>query len=664
MTILSFILGDDTKMSFQLRGVRDGLARIGKLTTKHGTVETPLLMPVINPKHMFDVTIDDLIETGMKMIITNSYIIWKTPDLRKTALEKGLHSLVGFDGPIMTDSGAFQLMVYGDVEVTNEEITAFQEKMGSDIGVILDIPLAKGNWDLFNEALDTTLNRADEHISIRSEDTIYWAGPIQGGRFLDLVEKSAQEMGKRKFDIHAIGSVVPLMEKYDYKTVIQMIITAKKNLPPSRAVHLFGAGHPMLFALAVYLGVDLFDSAAYILFAKQGRYLSVDGTQHFNDIEYLSCTCPICSNTTAQEFKKLPLSEKIKKLAKHNLYVSFQEINTIKQAIMEGRLLNLVYSRCVRHPALYEAFKHVLLPETVELLEQYEQASKSRALFISHPELANNPLVFRYRKRILERFLQTHENIYLLDGDEVNWPIPGVRNGQIILLDRLFGPVPAELQTMYPLLQHLKVELDFTDIKEYIKLFLLQLKQGTKIYYQKGLETKFDLPSKSEAFEEFEKKKVSSKNRVKALMEYQFGKNASSSLEDFKVEFSKKTTVLRRILSTNGELLATIRPDDFFIIPQIPLCELIISKIKAPLSRVIAHEDAIPFVLDKKSLFSKHVLDVDPEIRVGDEVFIVDKKDKLVATGTAILSANEMKSFKKGIAVKTRRAVKNYKANN
>lgn len=647
-------------MSFQLRGVRDGLARIGKLTTKHGTVETPLLMPVINPKQLHDVTIEDLKETGMKMLITNSYIIWKSPKLKEKALKEGLHSLVGFDGPIMTDSGAFQLMVYGDVEVSNEEITAFQEKMGSDIGVILDIPLAKGNWDLFNEALDTTLSRADEHIAIRSEDTIQWAGPIQGGRFLDLVEKSAKEMGKRDFNIHAIGSVVPLMEKYDYKTVVQMILTTKMNLPPSRAVHLFGAGHPMLFALAVYLGIDLFDSAAYILFAKQGRYLSVDGTQHLDDIEYLSCTCPICSKITAQEFKKLPNSEKVKKLAKHNLYISFQEIETIKQAIMEGRLLNLVYSRCVRHPALYEAFKHILTPESVELLEQYEQASKSRALFISHPDLVNHPLVYRYRKRISERFLQTNDNIYLLDGDTINWPLPGVKDGQVILIDRLFGPIPSEIQTMYPLLQHLKVNIDTTHIKDVLQQFFSQLREGTKIFYQEGLETKYDLPIGSEPFEELEKSRLSSKNRVKGLIEYQFGKNASNALTDFKVEFSKKTNVLRRILSTNGDLLATIRPDDFFIIPQIPLCELLLTNTEIPTNRIIAHDDVIPFILDKKSLFSKHVLEVDPDIRVGDEILIVNKQDKLIATGTAIMSAKEMKSFEQGIAVKTRRAVKNF----
>ncbi|MFA7375318.1 MAG: tRNA-guanine transglycosylase, partial [Methanothrix soehngenii] len=93
---------------------KDLAGRIGRLSTLHGTVETPLLMPVVNP-HLPLIPPEELASMGAEMIITNSYIINQDPDLREGAIEQGLHDLLGFPGPIMTDSGAFQLSVYGDI---------------------------------------------------------------------------------------------------------------------------------------------------------------------------------------------------------------------------------------------------------------------------------------------------------------------------------------------------------------------------------------------------------------------------------------------------------------------------------------------------------------------------------------------------------------------
>ena len=123
---------------------RDGLARIGKFTTKSGkTMETPALLPVVNPKirtveprELYDRFGNPKIRTveprelydrfGFRALITNSYIIRNTPKLKEEAQEKGLHELLDFPGVIMTDSGTFQSHMYGEVEVTNEEIVEFQ----------------------------------------------------------------------------------------------------------------------------------------------------------------------------------------------------------------------------------------------------------------------------------------------------------------------------------------------------------------------------------------------------------------------------------------------------------------------------------------------------------------------------------------------------------
>ena len=124
-------------MSFEIKE-KDLLGRIGKLKTKSGTVETPLLFPVINPSIQL-VPPRRLKETfGFEAVITNAYILKKRYDDKP--VNEGLHKFLDFDGAVMTDSGAYQILVYGEVDVTQKEIVAYQEGIGSDIATMLDIP--------------------------------------------------------------------------------------------------------------------------------------------------------------------------------------------------------------------------------------------------------------------------------------------------------------------------------------------------------------------------------------------------------------------------------------------------------------------------------------------------------------------------------------------
>ncbi|MFH0849891.1 MAG: tRNA-guanine transglycosylase, partial [Candidatus Bathyarchaeota archaeon] len=128
-------------MSFELRD-RDLMGRIGRLRTKGGEVETPAFMPVTNPILQNLAPKRMRREFGCDIVITNSYIIRNQfgdiPDLN-------VHRLLDYDGVVMTDSGAYQILVYGGVEVTQTEIIEFQKRIGSDIAVILDIPTG---WDV------------------------------------------------------------------------------------------------------------------------------------------------------------------------------------------------------------------------------------------------------------------------------------------------------------------------------------------------------------------------------------------------------------------------------------------------------------------------------------------------------------------------------------
>src|SRR3972149_4959378 len=124
-------------LSFEVKE-KDLLARIGKLKTKSGTVETPLLFPVINPS-IQPIPPKRLREKfGFEAVITNAYILRKR--FQNRPIDEGLHKFLDYNGVVMTDSGAYQILVYGGVEVSQAEIVEYQERIGSDIATILDIP--------------------------------------------------------------------------------------------------------------------------------------------------------------------------------------------------------------------------------------------------------------------------------------------------------------------------------------------------------------------------------------------------------------------------------------------------------------------------------------------------------------------------------------------
>ena len=417
---------------------KDAGGRIGKLRTPHGTVETPTVMPVINPNIQL-ISPKEMKSFGAEILITNSYIIYRKEELRNVALEKGLHGLLDFDGPIMTDSGSFQLSVYGSVEVTNEEILEFQQKIGSDIIVPLDIPTPPDvHFKRAAEELEITVERLEAARKLIQGEQLL-AGPVQGSTYLELREKAASHLKDLNFEVYPLGAVVPLMEAYRYTELVDIIAASKKGLSPASPVHLFGAGHPMMFALAVALGCDLFDSAAYALYAKDGRYITVNGTYHVEKLNYLPCSCPVCSKYTAEELKKANNREEL--LGKHNLYATFAEIRLIKQCIKDGKLLELVEQRCRAHPRLLDGLKRLYTHSS--WLEQLEPATKG-TFFYCGPESASRPEVLRFGKR-LDRF--SLEGSVLIRTD----PIKGEKDyDQLLTFKAPFGAFPVEMEEVYP----------------------------------------------------------------------------------------------------------------------------------------------------------------------------------------------------------------------
>ncbi|WP_094227183.1 tRNA guanosine(15) transglycosylase TgtA [Methanolobus psychrotolerans] len=417
---------------------KDAAGRIGKLTTPHGVVETPTVMPVINP-NIQTIKPSDMREFGAEILITNSYIIYRKEELREKALKGGLHALLDFDGPIMTDSGSFQLSVYGEVEVTNELIIDFQQKIGSDIGVPLDIPTPPDvSYERAKEEMDITIQRLKDARELVKGDMLL-AGPVQGSTFRELREECARELSDVGFDVYPFGAVVPLMESYRYADLVDVIASAKKGLDPTAPVHLFGAGHPMMFALAVALGCDLFDSAAYALYAKDRRYITSRGTYHVDTLKYLPCSCPVCMAHSAEELKKAHNCTEL--LARHNLYVTFQEMREVKQAIWEGNLLELVEQRCRSHPRMLEALKQMYTYSP--WLEECDPSSKS-TFFYCGPESSKRPEVLRFNKQ-LERLT--------IKGSVLIRAYPTKKDSDydnVLIFKPPLGSYPQELAEVYP----------------------------------------------------------------------------------------------------------------------------------------------------------------------------------------------------------------------
>ncbi|MFQ6074410.1 MAG: tRNA-ribosyltransferase family protein, partial [Candidatus Bathyarchaeia archaeon] len=207
-------------MSFEIRD-RDLLARIGRFETKSGIIETPLLLPVINPtvQPVLPKTLQE--EFNCKVLITNAYIVKK--NFKDAAVEKGIHGFLDFSGVVMTDSGAYQILVYGDVDTSPEEIVRYQEEIDTDIATILDVPTGWGVSKRYaRHTVNETLSRARKLAEVKTRDDIAWVGPVQGGQHLDLVARSAREMAKLPFQIYALGSPTPVMEQYLFDMLVDM----------------------------------------------------------------------------------------------------------------------------------------------------------------------------------------------------------------------------------------------------------------------------------------------------------------------------------------------------------------------------------------------------------------------------------------------------------
>ena len=446
----------------------DLAGRIGTLYTNHGKIETPAFVPVIHPVKQ-TIPSKKIKEIGFDLVITNAYITRNS--YGDEAIKRGIHDIIDFDSAVMTDSGGYQVLEYGDVEVSPPEMANFEKGILTDFAIPLDKPTGFGLPLKKAEAyVKHTLKVSKQTLEDSEDNGQIWIGPIQGGEHFELVAKSTKSLVKMGFQMLALGSPVEFMVSYEYRLLAQMIVAAKKQMPHSIPLHLFGAGHPLTIPFAIALGCDTFDSASYMLYAKKLRYITDDGTRYLKDIIIFPCNCEICSKYTPDEFRQLDETEKINQLAIHNLYAIKLEVDRVKQAIHEGRLWEYVIKKARAHPKLFEMIE--VMTENYEFLGLSTPKFKEKSIFLFDRYDQFRPEVQAFHNIVRE--FKSKKNKLLITKEYSTKP--GYLAHQYLALSKKFkdfdsiqvcqynpqlGLIPIEISDIYPAAHHETSRIDF-----------------------------------------------------------------------------------------------------------------------------------------------------------------------------------------------------------
>ncbi len=430
------------------------------------------------------VSLEELLNMGFNAVITNAYILKKNRNI-----EDDIHNILKFPNVIMTDSGAYQILQYGDVEISNMDIVTYQCKIKSDIGVILDIPTRfdASREEAFRSAQET-LRRALEvkEIVQNCRDTL-WVLPIQGGVYLDILKDTAKraiEIAGYGYSIFALGSPTTLLENYMLDKLVDMIYTVRSTIPSSYPLHLFGAGHPIIIPLVIALGVDFMDSASYILYAEDLRYMTRRSTYKLKELKYFPCECPVCSRYSPEEVMKMPKNDRIRMLALHNLYTIAKEIRETKQAIREGRLWEYIEERINSHPAVKKAFNSI--KKYLEYIYRKTPINRpnAKASFILSADSIYNPKLILSRRKVLNNMPKNINCIVLLPYNiRVSYEKHYLHVFEYHYEDKcdiyfykpVVGLIPYNLISRYPFSQH-EIGIEFSrDIINDLTYFTLEV---------------------------------------------------------------------------------------------------------------------------------------------------------------------------------------------
>lgn len=276
------------------------LGRRGRLTTAHGVIETPFFLPVATAGAMKGITFDDLRTLGAQVLLCNTYHLHLQPGETIVEAAGGLHQFIGWDKPILTDSGGFQVFslrhiskitdkgvafrshINGDpLFIGPEESMRIQHSLGADIIMCFDeCPPSTANRAVQMAAVDRTLKwaaeckRIHEELLVRNQKPLLFA-IVQGGLERDLREKCAEELIAMDFDGYAIGGLAVGESEQDMFSVLDIVCPL---LPKDKARYLMGVGDIAQQRQATAKGIDMFDSVLPMREARHGTIILSDGS--------------------------------------------------------------------------------------------------------------------------------------------------------------------------------------------------------------------------------------------------------------------------------------------------------------------------------------------------------------------------------------------------
>jgi queuine tRNA-ribosyltransferase len=344
-------------------------ARLGRITTPHGEITTPVFMPVGTQAAVKTVTPEELIACRAEIVLANTYHLYLRPSHTLIQEFGGLHRFMAWPRPILTDSGGFQVYSLSGLRKLREEGVQFQshldgsrhlltpekaveiqEALGSDIAMVLDecVPYpATYDYARASQELTTRWAWRAKTAHRRADQALF--GIVQGGMYPDLREKSARELVELDFHGYALGGFSVGETK---RLMYDLIGQTAASLPEDKPRYLMGVGTPADLVQCVKLGVDMFDCVMPTrnarngcLFTRQGK-LIIKNARYARDPRPIDpdCRCYTCHHYSRAYLRHLFVADEL--LAPrlntiHNLHYYMDVIQMIREAITEGRLETL-----------------------------------------------------------------------------------------------------------------------------------------------------------------------------------------------------------------------------------------------------------------------------------------------------------------------------------
>jgi queuine tRNA-ribosyltransferase len=352
-------------MQFKITAT-DGAARLGVLETAHGAIDTPVFMPVGTYGAVKGMDPAGLRELGAQIVLGNTFHLWLRPGLDVIAAHGGLHRFMGWDGPLLTDSGGFQVFSLGEMRKISEEGVKFQSPvngdacfltpeesmriqrvLNSDIVMVFDeCTPHPATYEQTRDSMQLSMRWAARSKQAHAGNTNALFGIVQGGMHESLRDESLAALTAIGFDGYAIGGLSVGEPKPD---MLRILRHTAPRLPPDRPRYLMGVGTPADIVAAVSAGIDMFDCVLPTRNARNGWLYTRHGVIKLRNARYrddlapldADCACYTCRNFTRAYLHHLQrvnemLGARLNTL--HNLHYYQELMRDLRAAIAAGRL--------------------------------------------------------------------------------------------------------------------------------------------------------------------------------------------------------------------------------------------------------------------------------------------------------------------------------------